>query len=315
MLRPILTRVGAGTLTLWAFSLALFVGTELLPGDPARAVLGREATLAEIAAVREEFGLDRPVLERYMEWLSGFVHGDLGRAFPAGDPVTQIVGDRLRNTAVLAAATIALLIPLSVLFGVLAAMRPDRLLDQIVTSTTLGMFATPEFVVGSMLIALFSFWLGWLPPVSLIDPERSIFSRPSIFLLPIVTLLSASVAQTIRMIRATMIDVLQSPYIELARLKGVPMHRLLLWHALPNALGPTIQIMAINIAWLVGGVVVVESVFDYRGVGLALTEAVSRRDIAIVQAIGMSVAAVYIGVNLLADVCVILLNPRLRRSR
>jgi peptide/nickel transport system permease protein len=176
------------------------------------------------------------------------------------------------------------------------------------------LIAIPEFIVGSLLIVIFAGWVDLFPPVSLIDSSRTLGSQPSILVLPVATLLAASVAQTVRMIRATMIDVLKSDYVQMARLKGLPERKVLTRHALPNALAPTIQIMALNVAWLVGGVIVVETLFSYRGIGLALTEAVSVRDLPTVRAIVMLIAVVYVGTNLLADAAVILLNPRLRRS-
>ena len=314
MLRRILVRVAVALVTLWAVSVVVFLGTEALPGDAATATLGQQATPELLAGLREEFGLDRPLLERYGDWLSGFVRGDLGRSVPSGDPVTEVIGGKARNTAVLSAATIAILVPLAVLLGILSAVRRDRAFDHGVAGTTLALIATPEFVVGTLLAVALAVWLDLLPPVSLVDPSRSLASQVDILVLPVLTLLAAAVAQTIRMVRAGMIDVLDSEYVQMARLKGVPERRVLLRHALPNALGPTIQVIAINVAWLAGGVVVVEAVFQFPGLGLTLTDAVATRDLPTVQAIGMLITAVYIGLNILADVGIILLNPRLRRA-
>ncbi len=315
MLRRILVRIGVGLATLWAVTALVFLGTEALPGDAATAALGREATPALVQGLRKEFGLDRPVLVRYGKWLDGLLHGNLGRSLPSGDPVTSIIGDKVRNTAVLGLATLAVLVPLSVGLGIASAVRRDRLLDHVVAGTTLALISTPEFVVGTLLAVLFAVWLRWLPPVSLIDPSRSAFTQPRLLVLPVATLLAASVAQTTRMVRATMIDVLDSEYVQMAQLKGVPERRVLLRHALPNALGPTIQVIALNIAWLMGGIVVVEAVFQFPGLGSTLTTAVAARDQPTVEAIAMLIATVYVVVNVIADVAVILLNPRLRRAR
>ena len=315
MLRRVAIRIGAGLLTLWAVSLLVFVGTQLLPGDAARAALGQQATPQLAAALRKQFGLDRPVMVRYGEWLSGIVHGNLGRSLPSGDPVASVLGDHIRNTAVLATATILVLVPLSVALGVASAVRRDRPLDHGVAGVTLALISTPEFVVGSLLAYVLAVRLHWLSPASLIDATQPVLSQLGLFVLPVLTLLAASVAQTTRMVRASMIDVLQSEYVQMARLKGVPERRVLLYHALPNALGPTIQVLAFNVAWLVGGVIVTEAVFQFPGVGLALISAVSARDQPTVEAIAMLVTTVYVGVNLLADICVIVLNPRLRRAR
>jgi peptide/nickel transport system permease protein len=233
---------------------------------------------------------------------------------PFGDPVTSVLGDKLKNTAMLALATMILLLPISFLLGVASAVRAHRPLDHGIALSTLALVSIPDFVVGSVLIATLSVWLGLFPPVSLIDATRPLEAQMSILVLPVLTLLAASVAQTIRMIRAVMIETLRSDFVEMARLKGVPEGRVLWRHALPNALAPIIQVFALNIAWLLGGVIVVETLFDWRGVGLGLSEAVARRDLPTVQAIGLLAATIYVGLNLLADVLVIVSNPRLRRQ-
>jgi peptide/nickel transport system permease protein len=311
----IVMRLAVAVLTLLAVSLVVYGGTEALPGDAATAVLGREATPAAVAKLRHDFGLDRPFTTRYLDWLEGFAHGDLGRSLPSGEHVSALISDPVRNTAVLGLATLVLLIPLVLLLGVLTAVRRDGTLDLISSGATLGLIAVPEFVTGSLLVVIFSAWLGWLPAVSLIDSSQSLIGQRSALLLPVATLLGASVAQGVRMVRACMIDVLRTDYIEALRLKGVGERDVLLRHALPNALGPTIQVLALTIAWLTGGVVVVEAVFQFNGVGLALTGAVSSRDVPTVQAIAMLIAAVYVALNLLSDVATALLNPRLRRRR
>jgi peptide/nickel transport system permease protein len=312
--RHVALRVLSGAGTLLAVSVLIFFGTELLPGDPARAILGREAQPAQLQELRREFGLDRPVATRYGEWLGGIATADLGRSFPSGDPVTSVIAGKVRNTAILAVATLALLIPLGIVLGVLSAVRPGGWLDHGIAATTLTFIATPEFVVGSVLILIFAVWLSLVPPVSLIEPGQSFSAWVPVLVLPVLTLLLNSVAQMIRMVRATMIEVLDSSYVEIARLKGVPERRVLFRHALPNILAPTIQIIALSVAWLAGGVVIVEALFGIRGVGLTLTEAVSRRDLPTVQALAMLVALIYVGMNLLADVVVVFLNPRLRHG-
>jgi peptide/nickel transport system permease protein len=315
VLRQLLARAFVGLAILFAASAVVFFATEVLPGDPARSVLGREASPEALAALRKEFGFDRPVLERYGEWLGGIAHGDLGKSFPSGEPVSEVVSGKIRTTAALALLTLAVLIPVALVLGVVSAIRPGRLLDHGIAATTLALIATPEFVVGSLLILIFALGLGVLPPISLVDPSRGIFRHPVVFVLPVLTLLANSIAQMIRMIRATMIDVLESPYIEVARLKGVPEWRVLFVHALPNALAPALQLIALSIAWLAGGVIIVESLFDMKGVGLELKEAVTRRDLATVQALTLMITFVYVAMNFLADAAVILLNPRLRRAR
>ncbi len=279
MTRLILARIGVGLLTLLAVSLVVFLGTEALPGDAATSALGQFATPEAVEQLRSQFGLDRSVLDRYVDWLQGFLTGDLGTSLPSGDPVSQLIADSVKHTAVLALITTIVLVPLGVAFGILSAVRRNRPTDHGIMVTSLAMISTPEFVAGSLLAVIFGVWLGALPPVSLIEPGTSLFAQPGILVLPIATLIILSVAQLIRMARACMIDVLQTQYIESVRLKGVPERRLLIHHALPNALGPILQVVAFTIAWLAGGVVVVEAVFQFDGIGLAFTNAVTTRDV------------------------------------
>ena len=312
MLRLILIRACVGLLTLWAASLVVFLGTQLLPGDAAQAALGQQATPQLVAALRKDLGLDRPVLVRYGEWLAGFVHGDFGLSMPSKEPVANIIGDRIRNTGILALITVAVLVPLSLFLGILSAVRRDRVFDHAVAGVTLALISTPEFVVGSLLALVLAVKLDWLPPASLVDSAAPVLPQWPMFVLPVLTLLAAEVAQTTRMIRATMIDVLDSDYVMMARLKGVPESRVLLWHALPNALAPTLQVLAFIVAWLTGGVVVVEYVFQFPGLGLGLASAVASRDQPTVEAITMLITGLYVAANLLADIGVIALNPRLQ---
>jgi peptide/nickel transport system permease protein len=315
MFRVVVIRIVFGIATILAVSTLVFAGMDALVGDAATAALGREATPEAVATLREQFGLNRPLVERYASWISGVARGDLGRSLPSGDPVWSILEDKARNTLILAVATIACLLPLSIVFGVLAALWRDGLVDHVVSSGTLVIMATPEFVIGSLLALVCSLWLTFLPPVSLIDSSESILTQLRFLVLPIITLLGASLAQTIRMVRASMIEVLDSDYIQMARLKGVPEGLVLMRHALPNALAPTITILAFNVAWLAGGIVVVETVFQFQGLGMALTQAVSRRDIPTVQAIALIITAAYVAVNLVADIIIVLLNPRLSAQR
>jgi peptide/nickel transport system permease protein len=314
MARRVLLRVCVALATLLAASVVVFVGTEALPGDAAQAALGNTATPQLLAQYRKDFNLDRPFMRRYADWLSGLPRGDLGKSLPSGQAVSSIVGDKIRNTAVLAGITMVILIPLSVILGTISAVHRDRYVDHGVTGTTLLLIATPEFVIGTLLAVLFGVWLHVLPPVSLVDPTRSVASQPNILILPVLTLLAAIAAQTTRMVRACMIDALESDYVQRARLNGVPESRVLRHHALPNAMGPTIQVLAMNVAWLAGGVVIVEAVFQYPGIGLELTHAVGARDLATVEVLALLITGVYIVGNLLADVGVMMLNPRLRRT-
>jgi len=313
MLQRIASRITSAFGILLAVSALVFLGTEALPGDAATAVLGQYATPELLDRLREEHGLNRPVLERYGEWLVGFAQGDLGQSMVSGRPVTEMVGIKVRNTLALMGITLTLLLPLAISLAIAAVARRDRSVDLGIATGTLILIATPEFVVGSVVAVVFGVWLAILPPVSLVDSSQPILEQLNLLVLPALTLLGASVAQTTRMVRACLIDVLESPFIQMATLKGVRPRRIMLGHALPNAIGPTIQIVVFNIAWLAGGVVVVESVFQYPGLGMELVKAVTTRDLPLVVAISMIITAAYVLTNLFGEIVMILLNPRLRR--
>jgi peptide/nickel transport system permease protein len=316
----VVRRVAAGVATLFVVSILLFLGTNVLPGDVASAVLGRDSTPAGLAQIRDELHLNRPAPERYWDWLSGFVHGDLGSSVASqavsGEPtpISGLIGERVKNTAVLALCTVLLLVPLSIAFGVYSATRAGRPVDHAITTVSLTAISLPEFVTGTLLILLVAQWLGWLPGVSIISIGDTVFTHPSILVLPVLTLLAASLAQTIRMVRAGMLEVLRSDYVEWARLSGHRERDVVLRYALRNALGPTVQVIALNVQWLVGGIVVTEYVFGFPGLGQALVQAVSARDVPYVLSVGMLIAIVYISLNVVADLLVVLLVPRLRTA-
>ncbi|MFN2630027.1 MAG: ABC transporter permease [Gaiellaceae bacterium] len=319
--RFVVGRLLAGLLTLFIVSILMFAGTNVLPGDVATAVLGRDSTPAGLAEIRKELHLAQPAPERYWNWLSGFVQGDLGNSVAGqavsgqATPISGLIGDRVRNTAALALLTIALLVPLSIGLGVLAATRAGRPADHAISAASLAVISLPEFVTGTLLALLFAVWLGVLPGVSLVPIGDSVFTHPSILVLPVLTLLAASLAQTIRMVRAGMLEVLRSDYVEWARLCGYRERRVVLRYALRNALAPTVQVLALNIQWLVGGIVVTEYVFNYPGLGQQLVQAVSVRDVPFVASVGLLIAIVYISLNVLADLLVVLLVPKLRTAQ
>ncbi len=314
MARFALIRIAVGVLTLWVVSILIFFGIEALPGDAATAALGSSATPELIEQYRADFGLDRPLLERYGEWLGGVVQGDLGRSFPSGAPVAELIGDRVGYTTALAGLTLLVLVPVGVVLGVWSGTREASFTDRAVSGFTLVLAAIPEFVLAAIALLLFAVWWELFPSVSLIDTYRPLTEQLDVMVLPVLTLVAAGAAQTSRMVRACMIDVLRQPYIAMARLKGVP-ERTVLWrHALPNALGPTLQIIALNVGWLFGGVVVVEAVFEFPGVGRALTQAVTTQDVATVQSLALLVTAVFLAASLLADIAAAFLNPKIRRQ-
>jgi peptide/nickel transport system permease protein len=317
----VLRRLAAAVATLVVVSILLFAGTNILPGDVASAVLGRDSTPAGLAAIRKELHLSRSAPQRYWDWLSHFVRGDLGNSVASQavsgqpTPISSLIGERAKNTAVLALFTVILLVPLSIGLGVFAATRAGKPVDHALTSLSLGAISLPEFVTGTVLILLLAQWLGWLPGVSIVAIGDTVFTHPSILVLPVLTLLAASLAQTIRMVRAGMLEVLRSDYVEWARLSGHRERDVVLRYALRNALGPTVQVIALNVQWLVGGIVVTEYVFNYPGLGQALVQAVSARDVPYVLSVGMLIAIVYITLNVIADLLVVLLVPKLRTAQ
>jgi peptide/nickel transport system permease protein len=317
MARVILIRVLIAAVTFWGASMAIFFGIAALPGDPGKGILGPVATHQSIQVLDREMGLDHPLVERYTTWFGDFIKGDLGNSYATGAPrpVWPLIHQRVSNSVTLALLTLVFLIPISLALGIISAVRRGGWLDNVIMSTSLTFIAVPEFVVGTLFALLIAIWLGWLPPVSLLDPTKPAVLQLKYLILPMLTLLAHATAGTTRMIRACMIDVLRSDYVEMARLKGLSERRVLLRHALPNALGPTIQVIALNAAWLVGGIVIVETVFQYPGVGSFLVSAVSAYDVTTVEAIGMLITGVYVIMNMLANLSVVLLNPRLRRGR
>jgi peptide/nickel transport system permease protein len=312
----ILRRVLLGLLTLFLVSLVVFAATQALPSDPARAILGRTATPESLKALREQLNLNHSVVSQYTHWLGGIFTGDLGNSLAArGEPVTKVLGKRLENSAVLVLLAAVISIPLSILLGVISARRRDGPLDHTMSLVLLALAALPEFVVGIALVLLFATRVFHvLPAVSLIPPDSSPWQNLKELVLPTVTLVLAVSPYVARIMRASMVEVLESDFVEMARLKGMPERHVLWRHAVPNAIAPAIQVIALNLAYLAGGIVIVEFVFAYPGIGSALVDGVANRDLPIVQALAVLIAAVYVGCNVLADIATILVSPRLRTS-
>jgi peptide/nickel transport system permease protein len=309
----ILRRVLLALVALLALSVIVFVATQAL-GDPARAVLGRSATPERVAALREQMNLDRPAVVQYLSWLRGVLTGDFGTSLADQASVSSLVGSRIVNSAVLVALATVVIAPVSFALALASARRRDRAVDHGIQVTLLALASVPEFVVGIILVALFATTVfQWLPSVAMVT-VGSPWQQPSMMILPVATLTLAVVPYIARIMRAALVDVLESEYVEMARLKGLPEGLAVRRHGLRNALVPGIQVMALQLAWLAGGVVVVEYLFQYPGIGVALVDAVRNRDIPVVQALSLLIAAVYVVVNLLADVLTILVTPRLRTS-
>ena len=308
-------RLGLGFITLFVVSLIIFLGVELLPGDLAEAILGQAATPETVAAFRRELKLDLPAHERYVEWLVNMLQGDMGRSLANQREISELLGARLGNTLFLAALAAIIAVPLAVTLGVLAALYRNSFYDRAVNIFTLSSISFPEFFVAYILILLLAVIAGWFPSISNISDELSLWDRVYRSVLPAFTLTLVVIAHMMRMTRAAIINLLASPYIEMANLKGLKRGRIIVKHALPNALAPIINVIVINLAYLVVGVVIVEVVFVYPGLGQLLVDSVSKRDIPVVQASAMVFAGTYILLNLTADVLSIMTNPRLMHPR
>jgi peptide/nickel transport system permease protein len=312
----VVRRVAAGIGLLAIISVLIFGATNVLPGDVAAAVLGRQATPASIAGLRQQLGLDKPLTTRYWEWVDGIFHGNLGTSLAGTqEPVWSLIRDPLVNTLTLAVLTILVLVPLSVLLGVAAGVRVSRPADHFISSVTLAIIAVPEFVIGALLVLVFAVSLDVLPAVSLIPPGANPLDTPSLVVLPVATLVLAGLAYMVRIVRAGVADVVLSDFVEMARLNGVREHRVITRYAVRNALAPSIQALAATAQWLLGGVFVVETLFSYPGIGRALVVAVTVRDIPVIQAAGLIIAAFYIALNILADIAIVLLVPKLRTAQ
>jgi len=311
----VLKRLALGMVTMIVISLLIFVGVEALPGDLAEAILGQNALPETVAAFRKELKLDLPAHVRYFTWLGGFMKGDLGNSLANKRPVAELIGWRFENTIFLAATAAVVAVPVALILGILAALYRNSLFDKIISMVTLSTISFPEFFVAYILIALLSVQIVIFPSISNINAQMSLWEKLDAIVLPCLTLTLVVVAHMMRQTRAAIINILASPFIEMARLKGIKRLRVIVLHAFPNALSPVINVVAINLAYLIVGVVIVEVVFVYPGLGQLLVDSVSKRDIPVVQASGLVFAATYVGLNLLADVLSILSNPRLRNPR
>jgi peptide/nickel transport system permease protein len=310
----VIRRIGAGIALLFVVSILIFWCTEILPGNAAYAVLGRNADPVALKAVSHQLGLDKPATERYLDWLSGFVHGDLGTSLTAHERVSTLITARLENTVILAGLALLVLIPLALILGVITGTRVGRPIDHIISTVSLAGIAIPDFVVATLLIYVFAVRLGSLPAVSLISPGTSPLSKPSALVLPVAALVIVGLAYMVRIVRAGMMEVMGSEYVQMARLSGISERRVIFHHALRNALAPAVQVTALTLTWLVGGIFIVESIFAYPGIGQGLVQAVIARDIPTVQSVGMLIAIFYVAVNIAADVVVVLLIPKLRTA-
>ncbi|MBD8190441.1 ABC transporter permease [Pseudomonas fluorescens] len=307
-------RLGAGVVTLLIVSMVVFAITAVLPGDAAQQALGQFATPEQVAALRLQLGLDQPGVLRYLHWLMSLLTGDMGVSVSNAMPVGELMAGRVPNTLMLAGATALVSVPVALILGIGSAMGRGGRIDSCLSFVTLAMVAVPEFLVATLAVLIFAVNLGWLSALSYASDISSPLQFMRTYALPVMTLCCVIIAQMARMTRAAVIDQLDSPYVEMARLKGVSPIRIVLRHALPNAIGPIANAIALSLSYLLGGVVIVETIFNYPGIASLMVDAVTNRDMALVQACTMLFCAAYLGLVLLADLCAILSNPRLRNQ-
>jgi peptide/nickel transport system permease protein len=315
ILKLITQRLALGLMLLFAASILIFGGTMMLPGDVAQQILGQSATPQALENLRAELGLNEPPVARYFSWLGGILQGDLGTALTNGRDIAESLGFRLRNTLFLAFWAAIISVPLAIFLGLLAVRYKDRIPDKVISAVTLTTISIPEFMIGYVLIYWVSIRAGWFPSVAMLNDGMSLGQKLNSIAIPVMVLTLVVLAHMMRMTRAAILNVMQSAYIETAELKGMGMLKIIAKHAFPNAVAPIVNVVMINLAYLVVGVVVVEVVFAYPGMGQYLVDHVAKRDVPVVQACGLIFAAVYIGLNLIADIVSILANPRLRHPK
>ncbi|HZB76100.1 MAG TPA: ABC transporter permease [Solirubrobacteraceae bacterium] len=315
MRKLILRRLALGLLTLFLISLIVFAALLALPGDAATAILGREATPDRVAALRDQLNLDDSVVSQYLQWIGGVLTGSFGTSAATQQPVSELLSSRVANSAFLVLIAALVAIPLSIAIGVWMAMKRDRAVDHVGSTVSLVLAALPEFVIGIGLVMLFATSVfNWFPAVSLIAPDQRAWEVPDVVVLPAATLVLAVVPYISRIMRGSMIEVLESDYVTMARLKGLPEREVIWRHAVPNAIVPAIQVAALQLAWMAGGVVVVEFVFSYPGIGAALVDAVGNQDMPVVMTVTMLAAGIYVLLNLVADLLTIVVTPKLRTA-
>lgn len=312
ILRLVIGRVLLSLLTLLIVSAVIFAILEILPGDVASRILGRDATPETLALLRERLQLNDPAIARYLRWLAGMAQGDFGNALTSSRPITEILAPRVLNTVLLSLYAFLIYIPLALIPALIQAVRRDRPVDHAFSVATLVLLSTPDFLLGTLLLVAFVITIPVLPAISLVDESSTTVQYLRAMTLPAVTLAIVMAVYAVRMLRDNLIEVLDSEYVRMAELKGLPPRAVLLRHALPNALVPTLNVTALNLGYLIGGVVIVEKVFSYPGFGSLLVDSLQLRDVPLIEATVLIAAAVYIGANLLADLGAILLNPRLR---
>ena len=308
----VINRLFIAVITLLIVSFAVFFATSMLPGDTASILLGQAATPEAVAGLRKAMHLDDPAILRFLEWLLGLMRGDLGTSYANNMPVAELIGRRLVATLELAAITTLVSVPLALLLGITSAMLRGSYYDRIVTIVSIGVISVPEFMVATLAVLLFAVYLRWLPALSSISEAHTLFDLLKIYAMPVITLTFVISAQMIRMTRAALIETLKTPYVEMALLKGASRGRMVFRHALPNALGPIVNAVALSLSYLVGGVIIVETIFNYPGIAKLMVDAVATRDLPLIQSCAMIFCLGYLLLITVADIVAILSNPRLR---
>ena len=314
MIRYLIRRLGLIIITLFVISLAIFAVVEILPGDVAKMMLKQDATDAALHRIREQLGLYRPWYERYFAWIGGVLRGDLGDSYVMGVPITEILGRRISHSLALALFSLIFGIPMAVIAGLWAGIHPDTLGDRIVTAVGMVGISLPEFVTGVVFMMVIGTWLGLLPPSSAMLPGETPWTRPEILVMPALTLTVVLFAYIMRMTRANVLEVMQSPYVRTAILKGIPMRQVIRRHVLPNSMLPTITIIAANMGYMLGGLIIVENVFGYPGLGQLLLWSIQQRDFPMLESLVLLIAGTYALSNLAADLSYAALDPRIRIS-
>ena len=315
LVRQVAQRLLLGALMLVGVSVLIFAGTQVLPGDVAQAILGQSATPEALANLRRDMGLNQPPVTRYLQWFSGAITGDFGKSLSNGQDIASTLGKRLQNTLFLAACAAAIAVPLAILLGLVAVRFRDGFIDRLISGLGLASTSLPAFFVGYVLMYFFAVKLQWVTSVSTVFDGMPLSERLGAIILPVLVLTTEVLAHMMRMTRAAVLNVMQSAYIETAELKGLSAFQVIYRHAMPNALAPIINVVMLNLAFLVVGVVVVEVIFVYPGMGQYLVDHVATRDVPVVQACALVFASVYIGMNIIADVAGVVSNPRLRHPK
>ncbi|OWV84436.1 ABC transporter permease [Rhizobium sp. R693] len=312
VLSLISSRLLVALITLVIVSFAVFFATTMLPGDTATILLGQSATPEAVKGLREAMHLDEPAFLRFLHWLSGLLAGDLGTSYANDMPISQLIGGRFANTMKLAGVTAMFSVPIALTLGITAAMLRGSIYDRVVTVLTIGVISVPEFMVATSAVLLFAVYLKWLPALSLANEVHSFADMLRVYAMPVITLTFVVSAQMIRMTRAAVVETLSTPYVEMALLKGASQTRIVLRHALPNALGPIVNAIALSLSYLLGGVIIVETIFNYPGIAKLMVDAVATRDLPLIQSCAMIFCLGYLILITLADIVAILSNPRLR---